>query len=67
MMTDHHQKFSRGLESTDTKFQLSQQSRNYVPRTLYLEIITDPIRADVVSRQFKFKCKIFKIQNSLLP
>ena len=38
-MADYDQNFSRGWDSSDTKFQLSQWLANYVPLTLYVEIM----------------------------
>ena len=38
-MADYDQNFSRGLDSPVTKFQLPQRPGNYVPLTLYVEIL----------------------------
>ena len=38
ILADYDQNFSRGRDSPDTKFQLHQRLRNYVPLTLYVEI-----------------------------
>ena len=59
ILADYDQNVSRGWDSPDTKFQLPQGPRNYVPLTVYVENLvlsqrlTDPILAVVVSRQFR--------------
>ena len=39
ILVDYDQNFSRGRDSPDTKFQLPQRLGNYVPLTLYVEIL----------------------------
>ena len=39
ILADYDQNFSRGWDSPDTKFQLPQRPGNYVPLTLYMEIL----------------------------
>ena len=39
ILADYDQNFSRGWDSPDTKFQLPQRPGNYVPLTLYVEIL----------------------------
>ena len=39
ILADYHQNFSRWRDSPDTKFQLPQRPGNYVPLTLYVEIL----------------------------
>ena len=39
ILADYNQNFSRGWEFPDTKFQLPQRPGNYVPLTLYVEIL----------------------------
>ena len=39
ILADDDQNFSRGWDSPDTKVQLPQRPRNYVPLTLYVEIL----------------------------
>ena len=39
ILADYGQNSSRGLDSPDTKFQLPQSPGNYVPLTLYVEIL----------------------------
>ena len=39
ILADYDQNFSRGFDSPDTNFQLPQRPGNYVPLTLYVEIM----------------------------
>ena len=39
VLADYDQNFSRGWDSPDTKFQLPQRLGNYVPLTLYVEVL----------------------------